>query len=139
MNRILVENIRAVCRAQNTSITKLEKSLGFGNGTIGKWANAPKSPPYEKLALISRALGIPVDALYDENLDPNMKTNIFRFAHPEFKASEFVIREENEKSPTGQEADEAKSIDYLLSKMTPAELAELMGKVAQELKERGLE
>lgn len=51
----------------------------------------------------------------------------------------YLLGEENEKSPTGQEADEAKSIDYLLSKMTPAELAELMGKVAQELKERGLE
>ena len=52
---------------------------------------------------------------------------------------EQLLGEENEKSPTGHEADEAKNIDYLLSKMTPAELAELMGKVAHELKERGLE
>ena len=53
---------------------------------------------------------------------------------PEYLTGESDIKE---KSPAGFVADEA-GIDYLLSKMSPTELAELMGKVAAELKERGL-
>lgn len=46
--------------------------------------------------------------------------------------------ETNEKSPVGTKADEA-NVDYLLSKMSLSELAELAVKVATEMKERGLE
>lgn len=51
---------------------------------------------------------------------------------------EWLRGETNEKSPVGTKADEA-NVDYLLSKMSLSELAELAVKVATEMKERGLE
>ena len=41
----IVERIRALCKVNNTSITKIEVELGYANGTIGKWANGKKNPP----------------------------------------------------------------------------------------------
>ena len=51
---------------------------------------------------------------------------------------ETLLGETNEKSPVSTMADEA-NVDYLLSKMSLSELAELAVKVATEMKERGLE
>ena len=45
----LVEFIRATCKNQGSSITKMEKDLKFANGTIGKWANGKRYPPKDKL------------------------------------------------------------------------------------------
>ncbi len=54
----MVDRIKALCRAQNTSVTKLEVALGFGNGTIGKWKNAKGAPPADKLQMVADALGV---------------------------------------------------------------------------------
>jgi len=59
----MVDRIRALCRAQGTSVTKLEESLGFGNGTIGKWKNAKNAPPADKLQKVADALGVSADFL----------------------------------------------------------------------------
>lgn len=66
-NATLVDNVRRIARAQNTSLTKIEVALGFGNGTIGKWANAAKSPPYAKIKLIADYLGVTVAELTGED------------------------------------------------------------------------
>lgn len=66
-NVTLVDNVRRIARAQNTSLTKIEVALGFGNGTIGKWANAAKSPPYAKIKLIADYLGVTVAELTGED------------------------------------------------------------------------
>ena len=52
----IVERIRALCKANNTSITKIEVELGYANGTIGKWANGKKNPPLEKVIAIANRL-----------------------------------------------------------------------------------
>lgn len=52
----IVERIRALCKANNTSITKIEAELGYANGTIGKWANGKKRPPLEKVISIANRL-----------------------------------------------------------------------------------
>ena len=59
----IVAAIRTAAKAQHTSIAQIEKSVGFANGTIGKWAKAPKSPPYAKLTAVATALGVPVTEL----------------------------------------------------------------------------
>lgn len=61
MNETIVENIRELAKAHNTTLKKLEVDLGFGNGTIGKWAKAPKTPPYGKLLAIATFFGVSVD------------------------------------------------------------------------------
>lgn len=41
-NKELVENIREIAKKNGTSLTKIEKKLGWGNGKIGKWESAKK-------------------------------------------------------------------------------------------------
>jgi transcriptional regulator with XRE-family HTH domain len=59
----MVDRIKALCRAQNTSVTKLELSLGFGNGTIGKWRNSKNAPSADKLQKVADALGVDLEYL----------------------------------------------------------------------------
>lgn len=63
----MVDRIKALCRAQNTSVTKLEASLGFGNGTIGKWKYAKGAPPSDKLQKVADALGVTSDFILTGN------------------------------------------------------------------------
>lgn len=65
-NSEIVERIRKLARERKTSLTKIETELNFGNGMIGKWAKAPKSPPYDKLLKIADHLNISVETLVGE-------------------------------------------------------------------------
>ena len=69
-NAELVEQIRKLARERKTSLTKIETDLKFGNGMIGKWAKAPKSPPYDKLRKIAEYLNISVESLVGEEKTP---------------------------------------------------------------------
>lgn len=61
----IVDRIRLLCWTQKpkTSITKLEESLGFANGTIGKWPKAKRGIPLDKVILVAKALGTTPDYL----------------------------------------------------------------------------
>lgn len=50
----LVEFIRVSCKNKNSSITKMEKDLNFANGTVGKWANGKRYPPFCRTCANSR-------------------------------------------------------------------------------------
>ncbi len=63
----LVEFIRASCKSQGSSITKMEKDLEFANGTVGKWANGKRYPPKDKLLLVSDFLRISLEDLMGED------------------------------------------------------------------------
>ena len=58
---MLLENIKKLCASRNISLSALEKTLGFGNSTIAKWANC--SPTVEKLSLVADYFGVSVDSL----------------------------------------------------------------------------
>ena len=66
-NKNAVEIIRNLCKERSTSLTKLEAAVGFGNGTIGKWANAPKIPPHDKLEKVRIALDVPLETLLGQS------------------------------------------------------------------------
>ena len=44
-NKIIVNNIKTLATQRGTNIAAIERELIIGNGTIGKWAKAAKSPP----------------------------------------------------------------------------------------------
>ena len=54
----MLDKIKALCKEKKTSISKLEKQLGFGNGVIGRWDKSV--PSYERLAAVANALDVPV-------------------------------------------------------------------------------
>lgn len=64
----MLDKIKALCREKKTSISKLEKQLGFGNGVIGRWDKSV--PSYERLAAVANALDVPVAYLTGETDDP---------------------------------------------------------------------
>lgn len=63
-NEACVMRIRGILHSRGDSITKMESALGFGNGTVGKWAKAPRVPPYDKLLLIGNYLHVSVGEIY---------------------------------------------------------------------------
>ena len=58
---MIYDNISCLCKERGISIAKLERELGIGNGTIGKWANS--SPTAEKLKRVADYFGVTVDSL----------------------------------------------------------------------------
>lgn len=65
----MLDKIKALCKEKKTSISKLEKQLGFGNGVIGRWDKSV--PSYERLAAVANALDVPVAYLTGETEDPS--------------------------------------------------------------------
>lgn len=50
----MLDKIKALCKEKKTSISKLEKQLGFGNGVIGRWDKSV--PSYERLPQLLTSL-----------------------------------------------------------------------------------
>lgn len=67
----MVDKIRELCKKNGTSIFKLEKQLGFGNGVIGRWDKAV--PNYERLSAVASALGMTVAELTGEADEKGIK------------------------------------------------------------------
>ena len=54
-------NIAQLCKKNGISIAKLEKELGIGNGTIGRWEKS--SPTIDNLKKVADYFGVTVDGL----------------------------------------------------------------------------
>ena len=65
----MLDKIKALCKEKKTSVAKLEKQLGFGNGVIGRWDKSV--PSYERLAAVANALDVSVSYLTGETDDPS--------------------------------------------------------------------
>lgn len=55
------ESIQYLCQENNMSISRLEKELGFGNRTIGKWNKA--APSVDKLIKVANYFHVSLDWL----------------------------------------------------------------------------
>lgn len=56
---VIYQNIKKLCDAKEISIYKLEKTLGFANGTISKWQDS--SPTVENLQKIALFFKLPLE------------------------------------------------------------------------------
>ena len=63
----LVKNIKSLCSNKKTSIPKLEKELGFGNGAIYNWDK--NSPTLAKVIRVSNYFGVTIDFLVNQEID----------------------------------------------------------------------
>lgn len=55
----MVEQIKALCAQKNITIQKLEKALGFGNGTIRRWDTT--RPALEKVSAVASFFDVPLE------------------------------------------------------------------------------
>ncbi|WP_295234943.1 helix-turn-helix transcriptional regulator [Veillonella sp.] len=58
---MIFEVVKQLCDDRNISINKLEKALGFGNGTISAWKRS--SPSVDKLLKIANYFNVPLETL----------------------------------------------------------------------------
>ena len=58
---MLLDNVRRLCDQRDISIWALEKAIGVGNGTIGKWDTC--SPRVETIKKVADYFGVTVDEL----------------------------------------------------------------------------
>jgi SOS-response transcriptional repressor LexA len=66
-NDLILENLRVLCVRNKTSIPKVEKELGYGNGSISGWKKAKKLAPQERVQAIADYFNVPIEALITEN------------------------------------------------------------------------
>lgn len=57
----IVDKIRQLCAEHGETLASLERRLGLGNGTIGRWENG--SPTLDKLTRVADHFGVSVDYL----------------------------------------------------------------------------
>ena len=62
----MVNRIKELAKEKNVSISTIEKSVGLGNGIIGKWKK--QSPSCDKLKLVADYLSTTIDYLLTGNL-----------------------------------------------------------------------
>ena len=86
-NEKIVSRIDSLAKSKGTSIAEIERSVGFGNGKIGKWKKAPKSPPFESLLVVANHLETTIAYLTGETDDPYAGTK----KEPAPKKSELSI------------------------------------------------
>lgn len=70
-NEKIVSRIDSLAKSKGTSIAEIERSVGFGNGKIGKWKKAPKSPPFESLLVVANHLETTIAYLTGETEYPS--------------------------------------------------------------------
>ena len=70
-NEKIVSRIDSLAKSKGTSIAEIERSVGFGNGKVGKWKKAPKSPPFESLLVVANHLETTIAYLTGETDDPS--------------------------------------------------------------------
>ena len=59
----LLDKIKHLCNEKGETLASLERKLGFGNGTIGRWDKA--SPTVERLTKVADFFGVGIDYLLD--------------------------------------------------------------------------
>lgn len=58
---MLFENVMALCRANGTNLTKLERDCGLANATIRRWETC--TPNIDSLARVADHFGVSIDSL----------------------------------------------------------------------------
>lgn len=55
------DNVKLICEDRQLSIRKLEREVGFGNGTIHSWRKV--NPRINNVKAVADALGVPMEKL----------------------------------------------------------------------------
>ena len=64
---MLLQNILQLCKVRKTSIARLEKEIGLGNGTISRWGTS--SPTVENVRKVAEFFGVTVDQLINDQAE----------------------------------------------------------------------
>lgn len=65
-NKAILDNIRRQCVGKDLSIPKIEKALGYGNGSVSGWSKAKKRAPMDRVEAITHYLGCSINDILPE-------------------------------------------------------------------------
>ena len=99
----LVERIRTVAEKNELTLAKVERDLGFGNGTIRKWDS--NSPSVDKVSAVANYLNVSVDYLLERTDNQQVSTD-------RNNSSKFEL-------PAQAKLDLIKSIEDIINKYKP--------------------
>lgn len=63
MDTSIYDRIKALCERKGITVAKLERDLGFGSNSIGKWGKSGVSPSIDKIAKIATYFKVSADYL----------------------------------------------------------------------------
>lgn len=109
------ENLRHLMELNNVSNYYLAKKLGASQSSVANWISGNNIPHKKTKTAIAEVFGISL-----EEIDGDEKPNAI------------IGKKEN----LTAKSDEVMDIRILLEKMSTSELADLMGKIAQIMKDR---
>lgn len=69
------DRLKLAIKEKNTTITDIEKNIGFGRGTIGKWKNS--SPSYDNIIKVINYLQVDLYYLMQDELTFEKKENLY--------------------------------------------------------------
>jgi transcriptional regulator with XRE-family HTH domain len=84
-DNLLLEKIDKLCKANGISISKLEKALFLGKGTIYKWTNS--LPNSDKLRKVAKYFDVSMEYLLDEDTGRLFSSDIINIARELHKLS----------------------------------------------------
>jgi transcriptional regulator with XRE-family HTH domain len=79
----LKDNIKRYRELQNLSVQELADKMRVGKANIYNWENGDNKPDIDSLTLLSKALGVSVNDLLDENPTPVQKGSENKAKSPE--------------------------------------------------------
>lgn len=63
---LISDRIKEICKERGISLSKIEKEIGLGNGTIGKWGKNGRTPTYDRISAVAEYLEVSVSDLTGE-------------------------------------------------------------------------
>lgn len=126
--------IKEACKAHGTSMYKLEKELGLGNGTIGKWGKNGRTPNYANLLAVANALGVTVDDLTGTAETQAEHPELWAAAEAKIRVDDALAgRKKDAPGPQAESANEKLLID-LFRQLSPERQQEELAYLAQAAK-----
>ncbi|MDO4306368.1 MAG: helix-turn-helix transcriptional regulator [Eubacteriales bacterium] len=75
--KVLVKNIRTICRRKGISIMRMEEDLGFSPGLISRWSKTKTSPYFDKVADIVQYLDVSFEDLMEEEAEEDIEEETY--------------------------------------------------------------
>lgn len=85
------DKLKLAIAKRNTTFTEVEKNVGFGRGTIGKWKKS--SPSYENIIKVINYLKVDLYWLMEDELDFNF-SNSYKFIDNTNKENNSILNKE---------------------------------------------
>lgn len=110
----IVERIKTLCAAQNTTLKAIERELGISNGSIRNWDTS--KPSVEKVRLVAEKFNVTIDWIITgrntADLNPNEQKLVDIYRDTNDIGQPLIIQQASSIQKTLPRAQEQESSDF---------------------------